>query len=63
MPQLVVNGAQITCTFGTTPSALTALPAGQPVQSSNQLVARITDMQPMPTSRASGCASRCPTRR
>jgi Domain of unknown function (DUF4280) len=47
MPQLVVNGAQLTCTFGVAPSALTALPAGQPVQASNQLVARITDMQPM----------------
>jgi len=47
MSGIVVNGAQLTCSFGTSPSALTVLPAGQPVQSSNQLVAKITDMQPM----------------
>jgi len=46
MSQVVVNGAMMACSFGTTPSALTVMPAGQPVQGGGQLVARITDMAP-----------------
>jgi hypothetical protein len=46
MSTVVVSGAQIACSFGTTPSALTVLPAGQPVQGGGQLVARITDQAP-----------------
>jgi hypothetical protein len=47
MAQVVVNGAQLSCSFGQAPSALTVIPAGQPVQAGGQLVAKITDMQPM----------------
>lgn len=47
MSQLVTNGAQLTCVFGQAPSTLTVLPAGQPVQADGQLVAKVTDMQPM----------------
>ena len=46
MSTVVVSGAQIACSFGTTPSALTVVPAGQPVQGGGQLVARITDQAP-----------------
>ncbi len=46
MSSVVVNGAQMACSFGSSPSVLTVLPAGQPVQGSSQLVARITDMAP-----------------
>ena len=46
MSTVVVSGAQITCTFGTMPSALTVVPAGQPVQGGGQLVARISDQAP-----------------
>ena len=47
MPELVVNGAQVVCTFGTSPSALTVVPAGAPIQAGGQVAARITDMIPM----------------
>jgi hypothetical protein len=47
MPDLVVNGAQMTCSFGTSPSALTVLPAGTPIQGGGQVAARIADMIPM----------------
>jgi hypothetical protein len=47
MPDLVVNGAQLTCTFGTSPSALTVMPAGTPIQAGGQFLARIADMIPM----------------
>ncbi len=47
MPDLVVNGAQVTCTFGTSPSALSVLPAGTPTQAGGLLLARIADMIPM----------------
>lgn len=47
MPDLVVNGAQIRCTFGTSPSALTVVPAGPLVQAGGQPLARVTDMAPM----------------
>lgn len=46
MSSVVVNGALLACSFGTTPSALSVLPAGQPVQGSSQLVARISDQAP-----------------
>lgn len=46
MSTVVVSGAQVTCTFGTMPSALTVVPAGQPVQGGGQLVARISDQAP-----------------
>jgi hypothetical protein len=47
MPELVVNGAQMTCTFGTSPSALSVVPSGPPTQAGGQQVARIADMVPM----------------
>jgi hypothetical protein len=47
MPVLVVNGAQMTCTFGTSPSALSVVPSGPPTQAGGQQVARIADMVPM----------------
>ena len=47
MPELVVNGAQVMCTFGTSPSALTVVPAGAPIQAGGQVAARIADMIPM----------------
>jgi hypothetical protein len=43
----VVSTAQIMCMFGTTPSALTALPKGLPVQASGQAMASIQDFAPM----------------
>jgi len=46
MSQVVVNGAAMACTFGTSPSTLTVMPAGLPVQGSNQLVAKTSDMTP-----------------
>ncbi|MFH1475442.1 MAG: DUF4280 domain-containing protein [Chloroflexota bacterium] len=47
MPELVVNGAQMTCTFGVMPSTLTVLPAGPILQAGGQLLARIVDSAPM----------------
>jgi hypothetical protein len=47
MPQLVVNGAQISCTFGTSPASLVVLPAGAPIQAAGQLVAKVSDIVPM----------------
>jgi hypothetical protein len=47
MPELVVNGAQMTCTFGTSPAALAVVPTGPPVQAGGQPVARIVDAIPM----------------
>jgi hypothetical protein len=47
MPDLVVNGAQMTCTFGVAPSALTVVPAGPLLQAGGQLLARVVDMVPM----------------
>jgi uncharacterized Zn-binding protein involved in type VI secretion len=47
MPDLVVNGAQLSCTFGVAPSTLTVLPSGSIVQAGGQLMARIVDMAPM----------------
>jgi len=47
MPDLVVNGAQMTCTFGVAPSTLTVLPSGPILQAGGQLLARIVDMVPM----------------
>jgi hypothetical protein len=46
MSQVVVNGAMMACSFGTSPSTLTVTPAGQPVQGGGQLVAKITDITP-----------------
>lgn len=46
MSQIVVSGAQLACTFGTTPSALTVVPSGPPTQGSSQPVARISDQAP-----------------
>lgn len=46
MSQVVVSGAQLACSFGTSPGSLTVVPAGGPVQGSGQLVARITDQAP-----------------
>jgi hypothetical protein len=42
----VVNGAQITCSFGVAPSALTVLPVNR-VSSGGQPAANIQDCQPM----------------
>lgn len=47
MPDLVVNGAQVTCTFGVAPSALTVVPAGTLLQAGGQPLARVTDFAPM----------------
>jgi len=47
MPDLVVNGAQITCSFGVAPAALTVLPAGPILQVGGQLLARVVDFAPM----------------
>ncbi len=47
MPELVVNGAQTTCTFGTSPSALTVVPAGPVIQAGGQPLARVSDSVPM----------------
>jgi hypothetical protein len=47
MPDLVVSGAQVTCTFGVAPSALTVVPAGSVLQAGGQLLARIVDFAPM----------------
>jgi len=47
MPELVVNGAQLLCTFGVAPSTLTVLPSGLPMQAGGQLIAKITDFAPM----------------
>ncbi len=47
MPDLVVSGAQITCTFGVAPSTLTVIPAGPILQAGGQLLARIVDSAPM----------------
>jgi Domain of unknown function (DUF4280) len=47
VPELVVNGAQLMCTFGVAPSPLTVLPSGPPLQAGGQLIARITDIAPM----------------
>lgn len=47
MPDLVVSGAQLTCTFGVAPSSLAVVPAGPIVQAGGQFVARVVDMVPM----------------
>ncbi len=47
MPDLVVSGAQMTCTFGVAPSTLTVIPAGPILQAGGQLLARVSDMAPM----------------
>src|SRR5664279_3554738 len=46
MPIQVVNGAQMMCSFGTTPSSLVVLPVNR-VNSSNQPAATIMDHIPM----------------
>lgn len=47
MPDLVVNGAQLTCTFGVAPSALTVIPAAPALQAGGQPLARVVDFAPM----------------
>lgn len=47
MPQLVCSGATLNCSFGAAPSALVALPKGQPVLVSGMPAATIMDHQPM----------------
>jgi len=47
MPDLVVNGAQMTCTFGVAPSTLTVVPSGPILQAGGQLLARVVDMVAM----------------
>jgi len=47
MADLVVNGAQLTCTFGVAPSTLTVLPAGPIIQAGGQPLARVVDFAPM----------------
>ena len=47
MPDLVVNGAQMACTFGVAPSTLTVVPAGPVLQAGGQLLARVVDFAPM----------------
>lgn len=48
MPPVVVNGAQVTCSFGVAPSALVVVPTGSSViTAGNQPVATIMDKNPM----------------
>lgn len=47
MPDLVVNGAQMTCSFGVAPSTLKVVPAPPLIQVGGQPLARISDMVPM----------------
>ena len=47
MPDLVVNGAQVTCTFGVAPSTLAVIPSGPILQVGGQLLARVVDFAPM----------------
>lgn len=47
MPDLVVNGAQVTCAFGVAPSTLTVVPAGAILQAGGQPLARVVDFAPM----------------
>jgi uncharacterized Zn-binding protein involved in type VI secretion len=42
----VVGTAQVMCTFGVAPSALTIVPKGRPVQASGQMLATIQDFVP-----------------
>jgi len=46
MPQQVIHGAQLLCTFGTAPSALVVLPVNR-VKCSNVFAANILDHKPM----------------
>lgn len=46
MPLQVISGAQLLCSFGTAPSALTVLPVNR-VQCSNAFAANILDHKPM----------------
>ena len=47
MAELIVSGAQMTCTFGVAPSALTVIPAGTLLLAGEQPLARVTDFAPM----------------
>jgi hypothetical protein len=47
MAELIVSGAQMTCTFGVAPSALTVIPAGTLLLAGGQPLARVTDFAPM----------------
>lgn len=47
MPNHVVNGAQLMCTFGMAPSVLVVLPAPHFVNSGTQPAANIMDNKPM----------------
>lgn len=47
MAQLVVSNAQLTCSFGTSPSVLTVIPTGSPVQAGKQPAGTIMDFKPM----------------
>jgi hypothetical protein len=47
MPDLVVNGALMTCSFGVAPSTLTVVPAPPLIQVGGQPLARVVDMVPM----------------
>lgn len=46
MAQLVINGAQIQCTFGTTPSSLVVIPVSR-VNAVTQPAATVMDHKPM----------------
>jgi hypothetical protein len=47
MPDIVVNGAAMTCTFGVAPSTLTVVPSGPILQAGGQILARVVDFTPM----------------
>jgi hypothetical protein len=47
VPDLVVSGAQMTCTFGVTPSTLSVVPAPPLIQLGGKPLARIVDSIPM----------------
>jgi uncharacterized Zn-binding protein involved in type VI secretion len=43
----IVATAQLMCTFGVAPSALTVIPKGKPVQAGGQMAATVQDFMPM----------------
>jgi hypothetical protein len=47
MPELVVNGAALRCSFGAAPSSLTVLPASPLLKVGGQFLARVVDIAPM----------------
>jgi hypothetical protein len=58
MPELVVDGAVLTCSFGAGPAPLVVIPTSPvPVQVEGRLVARISDIVPTTNIQAFGMCS------